>query len=95
MHKNKVEWIDIFFWIILIVLFTMVLTRVFGNSATDIQIYIAIITALAGIINYVAKHHREIGEIKIDMKHSFSKVRGDINRLEGKIDILLKKINDE
>ena len=96
--KGKIEWLEILIWIVLIILFIMILTRIFGSSATDLQIYTGFITSLVAIVLFMAKHYRETGEIKQDMKYgfekvknSFTKVSGDINRIENKIDSLINK----
>lgn len=86
---RKINWLEILFWIILAVLIIMILTRIFGGSATDVQIYIAITTGMLTIMSYIVKMNREIGEIKIEMKHissgikqGFIKIREDINKLQ-------------
>lgn len=93
MRYRKIEWIEILFLIIIIILFVMILTRIFGNSATDVQIYIGFITSLVAIMIFIAKHYRETGEIRRDMRHNFQMVKEDINRIESKIDMLSKNKN--
>jgi len=88
--QRKIELIEILFWIIIIALFIMILTRMFGKSATDIQIYLGFVAGLTMVMGFITKHHREIGEIKIIMKHNFAKVKEDMNRIENKIDKLTK-----
>ena len=96
--QGKIEWLEILFWIIIIVLFIMILTRVFGSSASDVQIYIGFVSGFIVVMGFIAKHHREIGVMKSEVKHgfekvrgSFDKVKGDMDRIEGKIDSLLNK----
>ena len=89
--QGKIEWLEIFIWIVILILFGMILSRMFGKSATDVQIYIGFITSLVAIVLFMAKHYRETGEIKINMRHGFNKVREDIKRLENKIDGLNKR----
>lgn len=95
--QGKIEWMEVLFWIIMIILFIMILTRVFGSSATDIQIYLGFISGLFMIMSFIAKHHREIGEIKMEMrygfeeiKRSFNRVKEDMDRIENKLDNLYK-----
>lgn len=95
--KGKIEWLEILFWIILIILFIMILTRIFGKSATEIQIYIGFISGFIVIMGFITKHHREIGVMKSEMKHgfkrvgdSFTRVKEDMSRIETKIDNLNK-----
>ncbi len=89
--QGKIEWLEILFWVVMIILFIMILTRVFGNSATEIQIFLGFVTGFMIIMGFIAKHHREIGEIKINMKHSFAKAKEDMDRMERKIDSLLNR----
>ena len=88
-NKEKIGWLEILFWIVIIALFIMILTRIFGNSATDIQIYLGFITSLITIMIFIAKHYRETGEIKRDIKYNFLRVKEDMKRIESKIDDLL------
>lgn len=95
--KRKIEWLEILFWIIIIALFIMILTKMFGSSATEIQIYLGFITSVVVVMSFLAKHHREIGVmgVKIEnnfekVKESFVKVREDMSRIENKIDDLKK-----
>jgi len=34
---KKINWLEILFWLIMIVLFIMILTKIVGSSATDFQ----------------------------------------------------------
>lgn len=78
---KKIEWLEILFWIIMIILFIMILSRIFGHSATDIQIYITLVMGMITIMGYIMRMNREIEEIKIQMISSFKKVREDISKL--------------
>lgn len=84
MKKNKINWFEIVFWIVIIILFIMILTRIFGKSATDIQIYLAIVMVMITIMGHIVKMNREIGEMRVHMIESFKRVREDINKLQKK-----------
>lgn len=101
-NKGKIEWMEILFWVVIIALFIMILTKMFGSSATEIQIYLGFITSIVVVMSFLAKHHREIGviETKIEnnfekVKESFVKVREDMNRIENKIDVLINKKSEK
>ncbi len=79
---SRINWLEVLFWIIILLLLAMVLTRIFGHSATDVQIYLAFISGLLVVMTQIVKMNREIGEIKIQMKNSFRKVRDDIEKLK-------------
>ncbi len=92
----EINWIESILILILIILFVMILTRIFGNTATDIQVYLAFFSGLTAVAmyainihrdvsNYLIKLNREVGEIKAEMINSFKKVRNDINEIKEKI----------
>ena len=90
MKDEGFGWLEVLFWIVMAVLVGMILTRVFGHSATDVQIYIGIVSGFFLITGYMMRMNREIGEIKIDMKHGFERVREDINGIKDNISRLGK-----
>lgn len=66
--RRKIETLEILFWIVILVLIIMILTRIFGKSATDIQIYLGFISGLLILVGFimrvndnVSKLNREIG----------------------------------
>ena len=84
--KKKIEPLEILLWVVILILFYMILTRIFGNSATDIQIYLGFLSSflvvigfLIGTNNKVSNLNREMGEAKISIKHNFERVRNDVN----------------
>ena len=95
MSKKKINWFVIIFWAIIIILTIMILTRIFGNSATDVQIYITLIMGMLVIMGYIVKGNREIGEIKVGMqyiistgvKEGFTKIKEDMSLIKKKLKI--------
>ncbi len=85
MKDEGFGWLEVLFWIVMTVLVIMILTRVFGHSATDVQIYIGIVSGFFLLTGYIMRMNREIGEIKIEMKYNFNKVREDIENINVKI----------
>ena len=90
--QNKIEPLEILLWIVMLILFYMILTRIFGHSATDIQIYLGFISGFLIIMGFFMrsndnynKLNREVGEIKISMTHSFQKIKEDINEIKNKL----------
>lgn len=65
MAKKEINWLNILFWIFVIALIIMILTRIFGNSATDIQIFISI---LGIFFTSITNLHRRVGRIESDIK---------------------------
>lgn len=87
MDKEKINWFEVLFWILLIILVVMILTRISGSSATDTQIYIGITMITVTIMGYIVKMNREIGEIKIGLIHSFNKIKEDTDLIKRKLKI--------
>ncbi len=81
---KETSWLEILFWVMMVILFIMILTRIFGHSVTDVQIFLTATMIILTIMGYIVKMNREIGEIKIHMINSFKKVRNDINTLSTK-----------
>ena len=82
MRKIKFTWIDALIIIMFIVVVYMLLTRIFGHSATDL----AIMAGLFGLlfVNQF-KANRERGEMKVNMSHSFNKIKEDIDLIKEKL----------
>ena len=64
----------------------------FGNSATDIQIYLGFISGLIMIVGYILKLTNNINDLNIkltniehNMVNSFNKIRKDIDKLKKEI----------
>ena len=72
--------------IILIILFLvavgMAIWYIFGDSPTFEQINLSLIAVVVGIL---FKIYREVGEIKMAIKHSFANVSKDINSIKNKM----------
>jgi len=81
--------------IFLILVIYMFLARIFGNSPTDFQIISGVVGLFGAFIIKLYSNfshlNREIGEIKIGMKHSFERVREDFNKVKEGIKRLEKK----
>lgn len=91
MKKFKFSWIDILIIILFLLSLYLILTRIFGHSASDLTIIISLSTFLGSIIfkvSYIIFNlNRETGEIKIQMKNSFQKVREDIDLIKKKLKV--------
>ncbi len=91
----KINWLEILFWIVMIALFIMILSRLVGSSATDIQIYLGLFTGLFIIMGYIIKLiennsslNRELGEMKTNMVNSFERVKSDMNKINEDISMI-------
>ncbi len=65
MSKKKIDWLYMLFWVFVVIFIIMILTRIFGHSATDLQIFISI----SGIFfTSIADLYRRIGNIESDIR---------------------------
>ncbi len=94
MKYKKIELFEVLLWIVAIILFVMILTRIFGNSATDTQIYLGFFTSLLIIIGHIIKLNtnigdinRELGEFKIKTINSFDNLKSDMELIKNKLKI--------
>lgn len=55
----------ILFWIFVVITFVMILSRIFGHSASDLQIFIGILSIF---FTNITDLHRRIGRIESDIK---------------------------
>lgn len=79
---KEINWLEILLWIILIAIFIMILTRIFGKSATDVQLYLGFFSGLLVVMGYLAKLNREFGEFKIEVRNALEQIREGINNLK-------------
>lgn len=80
--KDDVWLINIFVVFMVILTAYLVLTRLIGNSATDIQIMISLFLTL---FSYNYKLNREVGELKTSTISSFDRVKSDATEIKNKI----------
>ena len=99
--KNKIDLFKLFMNTILLILFGLItfwfFELLFGGSPTLIEFGAVIIVATFG---YILKINREVGEIKVDMKHninntrqSFKIMREDIDLIKNNLNLINKKLN--
>jgi len=95
MSELKRKILDAIAWIALVVGIIMILWRVFGNSPTDLAVISPFI--VLGLVKIWSNNNtiKDVGyQVKLlsnNTKSSFEKVRGDMSRIESKIDSLLNK----
>lgn len=93
---RRFSWFDII--IILLFLFSvyLILTRIFGNSASDLSIIVSLISfsgsLIARVMYAVYNLNREIGEFKIRTAHGFQKVKDDMTFVKSGIEFLKNDI---
>ncbi len=89
---RRFSWLDII--IILLFLFSvyLILTRIFGNSASDLSIIVSLFGLFGSLVTRVmyAVYHlnREIGEFKIKTAHGFQKVKDDMDFVKSGTELL-------
>lgn len=89
--KTKFGWIDALSIALFILAVYLILTRIFGHSATDITIGI---TLFAILTNLLYKLNREFGEFKVKTIYSFDKIKKDISDMKEKMTKIEGNINE-
>lgn len=92
MHKKKVKILDIILDIILnifllllsILVIYWALQLIFGGSPELIDFIFAIIILMAG---FLFKVYREVGEIKVGLRHSFNNIKENIDLIKKKLKV--------
>lgn len=84
----KINWTQVLSIILFVIVVYMILTRLFGHSATDLAITVGLFVLL--FINQY-QLNREMGEIKSALKYGFIKVKEDISRIDEGIMVINKK----
>ena len=87
----KIPWLEILLVILFILSVYLILTRIFGHSATDLIISTSLFTFLGGLVYYILDHliklNREFGEFKIKTISAFERLKEDINKIKLKLKI--------
>jgi len=76
---KKVDWVDSIIIILFILAIYFILTRIFGQSATDLTISVTLFTLVGGMLY---KLNREVGEFKIKTINSFDRLKKDITEIK-------------
>ena len=100
MNRKKIDFFDLILNIIIILLAILVIywfiKLIFGGSPGLDEFNFAIIILLG---SFLIKLYREVGEIKVGIKHSFINIKEDIsllktdmNSIKGDINLIKKKL---
>ena len=86
--KNRADYFDLILNVFIILIFILItywfFELLFGGSPTLIEFGVGLILVIFG---FGLKINREVGEIKVDMKHNFSRMKDDIDLIKRKLDI--------
>ncbi len=89
MVKIKVRWPDIIALIFFLLAIYLILTIIFGHSATPIEVTV---TLFGGLAFLVYRINREVGEVKISIKYGFKKIKEDMDIIKGNMDLIKRKL---
>ncbi len=78
----KIGWLEVLIMVMFVIVVYMILTRLFGHSATDLAITVGLFTLL--FANQY-KINRELGEIKISITQSFERVKEDMHQIKSRL----------
>ena len=79
--NSKISWIDIIIIVLFILTVYLILTRIFGKSASDLAISISLFSLIGSLLY---KLNRELGEFKVKTVNSFRKLKEDIEEIKDK-----------
>lgn len=89
MVKYKLHWAEIVALILFLFAVYLILTTIFGDSATPIEVTAILFgslgTLFVKVYSSLYKLNREVGEMNLMMKHSFQKVKEDIGLIKKKL----------
>ena len=84
----KIIWLDVLGIAALIFAVYLILTTIFGNSATPTEVTLMLFLGLGSLFgSQIYKLNREVGEIKINMKHSFNNIKEDMDSIKKKLNV--------
>lgn len=93
---KKFSWIDVVIIILFLLSVYLILTRIFGESASDLTIIVSLFSFLGGLIFklvfLVSESNREFGEFKIKTIHSFTAVKHDFDNIKESIELIKRKL---
>jgi len=87
--RKKLSIADILIILLFLLAAYLILTRLFGHSATDIQITITLFTFLGGLLyklwGSLYKLNREFGEFRIRTSNAFRNIADDIKKIKKRV----------
>lgn len=93
---KKFSWIDLVI-VLSFLLLVLILTRIFENSANDLEIIVGLLTFLGSLsmksITLTYNLNREFGEFKIKTVHSFKNVKDGISEIKDDTSYLKNDLN--
>lgn len=89
MNYKPLDWTKVLVILLFVLVVYMILTRLFGHSATDLAITLGLFTLL--FVNQY-QLNREVGEIKSALKYDFIKVKEDIQKVNKGITLINTKL---
>ena len=82
--KMKIDIREVLFWILLVILVGLIFWYVFGNSPTEVAIYVTITSMIILKVWHISDR-----QIKSDINawHSFNNIKKDLILIKGKLEI--------
>jgi len=93
---KKFNWIDAIIVLSFLLLVYLILVRIFGNSSSDLQIMIGLLTFLGSLtiksIMLSFNLNREFGETRVNIMNSFNNIKDDMTSIKENINSIKKKL---
>ena len=87
-------WLDLLGIIFLLFAVYLILTTIFGNSATPIEVTVMLFVGLGTLFGtQLYKLNREIGETRVKTKHGFNKMKEDFGIIKTNFNIVKEDFN--
>ncbi len=96
--RYEVTWYQTLAVVLTLLLLCMIITRIFGHSATDIMIIMTAFSTFGTWIYNLEKRtsgiEREVGELKTHVQHGFANVKKDVSEIKenlSELKLLIRK----
>lgn len=93
---KKLIWLDILIIILFLLSVYLILTRIFGQSASDLSIILSLFSVIGGLVIrltfFIVDFNMEFGEFKVKTGHHFEAVKDGFSKVKGDMNLIKKKL---
>lgn len=94
---KKFSWIDLVIVLSFLLLVYLILTRIFGNSASDLEIIVGLLTFLGSLsmksITLAYNLNREFGEFKVKTVYNFDSIKEGLKKVKEDTTLIKNDLN--
>ncbi len=89
---RRFSWFDVLIIILFLLSVYFILTRIFGESASDLTIIVSLFSFFGSLfvrtIYVIYNLNREVGEFKVNSMSSFNRIKNDMGSLKSSMDLI-------